>query len=417
MLRNTNITVKEKIIIHLFENYTKELDFEAPRELTQDGIANAINARRSYVSFAIVGLKEDGIVKEIKARVKGEERRRKIYLLTPKGFEFAKRLKDLIQQKMIFIVKNDKKIKIKTSEINNYYKKKFSMTEILKYINKNGVFKPSKSLPEIISLEKEIVKPIQKRIEKGINRDLIFGIFACYLSVLLFELIANFKNDLDSVFTFLLIVCPIYLLIIFGKIISKEIRAKISITFGTFFILFSIFIALPYKSFNWNLIYSPYYLIFGISLIIIGFEIKKFEEILIWSFGSIGIFIFIVLLCTAIILNKELKITEKFFTYIWLIFSSIISIFWLLKPKKMFKLFKNVPTFLIGSFFILIGFFLIKNEKYIESLIEFFIGLPIIYYTLRNLEFDNAEQFFMQLCFLGSLVLLEILTFLIFLFD
>lgn len=428
MIGDIHITVKEKIIIHLLENFIVEPIFEAPKELSQDGIASAIGTRRSYVASAIKGLIEKGLVKENKARVKGEQRKRKIYLLTIQGLDNSRRLKDFIENKKITVLKNGDQQIIKISEINSYYNQNFLLTEILTYINQEGIFQlpHHEKIPQKkkISLDiekqevseifppKKFIKPEIKKIEL-----LLIGISAAYFSIILFDLIAGMENDFESVYTFLLIIIPIYIIILFPKIVPKNIRARISIISGTFFILFGIFLAFPYKIFNWHEIYAPYWLIFGITLFIISFEIKRIDDLELWNFVSIGVFIFISLFCCNILWNEKLSDFEKICTIFWILLSIILIFFWLLKPEKMFMLFKVVPSLLIGSLFIVIGLLLMSYEKYFESFFEYIIGLPIIVYSLKNLAFENRSQLILQLLFLICLVLLEVLTCLTVLFD
>lgn len=134
------LTVQEKILLHLLEHSKSEDRFEVPYSLTQDGIAEAVGVKRSYVSQANREMIEKGIAAEKLSHVKGEARRRKTYFLTPEGMTQAKKLMDNVNEIKVKLrnVKGEKEVRL--GEINRLTKKKLPILETLDAISEEGVF-------------------------------------------------------------------------------------------------------------------------------------------------------------------------------------------------------------------------------------------------------------------------------------
>ena len=84
------VTVNEKILVHLLDYARTEDRVDAPRETTQQGIADALRARRSHVTLALHTLRERSLVVDRTTRIVGGTRRKKAYCLTPLGYERAR---------------------------------------------------------------------------------------------------------------------------------------------------------------------------------------------------------------------------------------------------------------------------------------------------------------------------------------
>lgn len=82
--------VQERILLHLLDYSDFKDSIEVPFALSQMGIANAVAIARSNVPRAIAGLKEQGILVERQAHVKGVSRKRKAYFLTDSGIALAR---------------------------------------------------------------------------------------------------------------------------------------------------------------------------------------------------------------------------------------------------------------------------------------------------------------------------------------
>ena len=77
-------------MLHLLDYSDFKDSIEVPFALSQMGIANAVAIARSNVPRAIAGLKEQGILVERQAHVKGVSRKRKAYFLTDSGIALAR---------------------------------------------------------------------------------------------------------------------------------------------------------------------------------------------------------------------------------------------------------------------------------------------------------------------------------------
>ena len=81
---------REKILLHLTSIRVEAGDaIRAPFSLTQAGIAGAIKASQNSVSVALKRLVDEGHILISNAHVDGFNRKRRTYLLTPKGRSFA----------------------------------------------------------------------------------------------------------------------------------------------------------------------------------------------------------------------------------------------------------------------------------------------------------------------------------------
>ncbi len=79
------LTVSERILYHL-NNYVKYEDkYEAPFDVTQDGIAQACSISRAHAAIELKKLKASGIVDETLKHVRKGKARRKVYFLTTSG--------------------------------------------------------------------------------------------------------------------------------------------------------------------------------------------------------------------------------------------------------------------------------------------------------------------------------------------
>jgi ATP/maltotriose-dependent transcriptional regulator MalT/DNA-binding MarR family transcriptional regulator len=135
-----HLTVQEKILIHLLEHTKYEDRFELPYSLTQDGIAEVVGVRRSYVSSANRELIEKGLLAEKLSHVKGEARRRKTYYLSPEGKAEAEKLRSQVKKMKVVLRDGKGKRKVTLDDIERLTKKKLSTLQVLDAISENGVF-------------------------------------------------------------------------------------------------------------------------------------------------------------------------------------------------------------------------------------------------------------------------------------
>ncbi|HSV41815.1 MAG TPA: tetratricopeptide repeat protein [Methanomassiliicoccales archaeon] len=96
-LRKSLLTVRERVLLHLFPLQRYAQDSDAPRTVTQDGIATAVDVGRNNVAKILQELGDEGIIENQSKHVKGLPSIRRVYFLTQAGFEEAKRLKDEVE--------------------------------------------------------------------------------------------------------------------------------------------------------------------------------------------------------------------------------------------------------------------------------------------------------------------------------
>jgi ATP/maltotriose-dependent transcriptional regulator MalT/DNA-binding MarR family transcriptional regulator len=138
------LTVSEKILLHLQDHGKFEEMFEVPYSLTQNGIAEVVKARRSYVSQATRELIEKGLVDDRLSHVKGEGRRRKTYFLTPSGKEEAAKVRDHMKNLPITFMGEGKEEKRNLDEVMRQEMKGSSLLQVLECITEEGVLDPKR---------------------------------------------------------------------------------------------------------------------------------------------------------------------------------------------------------------------------------------------------------------------------------
>ena len=81
----SQLSVNDRVLLHLSRFATDLQPEEYPPESAQTGIASAVGISRTHVPRAVKGLIKDGLVTELTARVKGHERRMNVYAVTAEG--------------------------------------------------------------------------------------------------------------------------------------------------------------------------------------------------------------------------------------------------------------------------------------------------------------------------------------------
>ncbi|MCG7844603.1 MAG: tetratricopeptide repeat protein [Methanomassiliicoccales archaeon] len=100
----TPITVGERIVLHLAQYTKNQNDFDAPFEVSQDGIGEAIRISRAHAAIELKKLKEAGMVAERISHIRAGAVKRKVYFLTDPGEEKARNLKDFATRQGIEIM-------------------------------------------------------------------------------------------------------------------------------------------------------------------------------------------------------------------------------------------------------------------------------------------------------------------------
>ncbi len=95
------LTVGERIVLHL-SRYSKLIDvYEAPIDISQDGIAAALRISRAHAALELKKLKEGKEVSERLSHIKRGKTKRKVYFLTRQGEERAKNINQFAEDNSI----------------------------------------------------------------------------------------------------------------------------------------------------------------------------------------------------------------------------------------------------------------------------------------------------------------------------
>lgn len=96
-----SLTVRERILLHLFDHVRASDSHEAPEEVTQSGIARAAGIRAQHVPQYVRPLIADGAVEERTGHIRRGARRRKVYCLTSGGRQGAVTLRNALLQEQV----------------------------------------------------------------------------------------------------------------------------------------------------------------------------------------------------------------------------------------------------------------------------------------------------------------------------
>ncbi len=81
------LTVADRILLHIFPHHRLRGRYDCPLALTQDGVAQALGLARAHVALELKKLEEKGLAECAVAHVTGGRARRKVYFPTPQGVE------------------------------------------------------------------------------------------------------------------------------------------------------------------------------------------------------------------------------------------------------------------------------------------------------------------------------------------
>ncbi len=150
------LTVNEKILLHLLENLKSKNQREAPKAITQMGIADSVQIRWNHVPRAMVQLKKMGYISEDITHIEGKTRRQKAYYLTDEGLLSAKNLREKLLNWDVFLKRADGQMtKLKLSRVNSTLKTNLSPLTIYMNLSDDDVIE-----------EKYLLHGVQKESEK-----------------------------------------------------------------------------------------------------------------------------------------------------------------------------------------------------------------------------------------------------------
>ncbi len=160
---STKPGVQERILLHLLDYSDYKNSVEVPFSLSQMGIANAVAIARSNVPRAIAGLKDQGLLVERQAHVKGVSRKRKAYFLTESGKTLAEDTWNELRSFALRCILADGKIQETTlGEINTILPFSMRSVDIIRYMDDNCIMDSRALSADLI--ERDLSKHVEKQL-------------------------------------------------------------------------------------------------------------------------------------------------------------------------------------------------------------------------------------------------------------
>ncbi|HIH00972.1 TPA: ATP-binding protein [Thermoplasmata archaeon] len=101
------LSVNERVLLHLSRFATDTPPEEYPEESTQVGIAEGVGISRTHVPRAVKALIRDGSVEELRGRVAKRDRRMSVYAVTSDGFRKAEETWERMRTSSLRVVKGE----------------------------------------------------------------------------------------------------------------------------------------------------------------------------------------------------------------------------------------------------------------------------------------------------------------------
>ena len=160
---STKPGVQERILLHLLDYSDYKNSVEVPFSLSQMGIANAVAIARSNVPRAIAGLKDQGLLVERQAHVKGVSRKRKAYFLTESGKTLAEDTWNELRSFALRCILADGQIQETTlGEINTILPFSMRSVDIIRYMDDNCIMDSRTLSADLI--ERDLSKHVEKQL-------------------------------------------------------------------------------------------------------------------------------------------------------------------------------------------------------------------------------------------------------------
>ena len=134
-----HLTIKERILLHLFEYSRFAEEYEAPLEVAQAGIGEAVGIRVENVGHYIRALVAEDLVDETKSYIKGKRRRLKAYFLTVKGrHRVASQRTSLMREEVPFRTLEGSIEEIRLSKVCQEERRGSSLLQLLQELETEG---------------------------------------------------------------------------------------------------------------------------------------------------------------------------------------------------------------------------------------------------------------------------------------
>jgi tetratricopeptide (TPR) repeat protein/DNA-binding MarR family transcriptional regulator len=155
-------TVKEKILLHLFDYSRFTERYESPPEVTQEAIARAVEIRVHHVNQYVKPLVSEDLVEERTAHVSGVARRRKVYFLTSSGRSRVAALREELLDESVPLRRADgQQVMLPLAQIYQEERRGSTLLTLLQEFAARGVIAESIEVraPGTVEFTQEAVKP------------------------------------------------------------------------------------------------------------------------------------------------------------------------------------------------------------------------------------------------------------------
>ena len=155
--------VQERILLHLLDYSDYKNSVEVPFSLSQMGIANAVAIARSNVPRAIAGLKDQGLLIERQAHVKGVSRKRKAYFLTDPGMTVAEETWSELRSFPLRCILEEGQIhNTNLGDINTILPFNMRSVDIIRYLDENCIL--DLRMLSVDLIERDLSKHVEKQL-------------------------------------------------------------------------------------------------------------------------------------------------------------------------------------------------------------------------------------------------------------
>lgn len=155
--------VQERILLHLLDYSDYKDSIEVPFALSQMGIANAVAIARSNVPRAIAGLKDQNILVERQAHVKGVSRKRKAYFLTDSGVALANETWERLSEFPVRCILDDQPAVLTTlNGAKSVLPFEMRPVDIIRYIDDNNCLDVRNLSADLV--ERDLSKHVEKQL-------------------------------------------------------------------------------------------------------------------------------------------------------------------------------------------------------------------------------------------------------------
>lgn len=192
-------TVKEKILLHLrgYEDYIKKKS--VPEDISQEGIADALNVSKGHVSKVIHRMKNSDkiLFKEKVRHIDGLKRKRKVYFLTSKGFKKSEEIKNRLLNDEINIIHEDTVQKLSLKEVQNLFD--YELIDILRDLENGSLDIKNRSRKEdyFVGRRKEL-KALKQMLDQVLSHKPINVIISGKAGIGKTRLVKEFKRYVEG---------------------------------------------------------------------------------------------------------------------------------------------------------------------------------------------------------------------------